>query len=101
MKRIPGEEKNRGTDEFGKLQLELLQRLEREELSREKAQYEVEKFWVGALRRAVVEGDIDSGSLMAGQSVGLVNEIRPMKEVVGQLVADAEEELEKVAERIA
>jgi enoyl-[acyl-carrier protein] reductase II len=92
--------KNRGTDEFGKLQLELLQRLEREELSREKAQYEVEKYWVGALRRAVVEGDIDYGSLMAGQSVGLVREIRPMKEVIEQLVTDAETELERVWGRL-
>ncbi|MFC1595530.1 NAD(P)H-dependent flavin oxidoreductase [Gemmatimonadota bacterium] len=92
--------RNRGTDEFGKLQLDLLNRLEREELSRETAQYEVEKYWVGALRKAVVDGDIDHGSLMAGQSVGLVGEVRPMHEVIEQLVSDAEEELERVAGRL-
>ncbi len=92
--------RNRGTDDFGNLQLDLLKRLEREELSREKAQYEVEKYWVGALRRAVVDGDVDQGSLMAGQSVGLVGDVRPMKEVIEQLVSDAEEELERVAGRL-
>lgn len=92
--------RNTGTEDFGKLQLDLLNRLEREELSREKAQYEVEKYWVGALRKAVVDGDVDQGSLMAGQSVGLVGDVRPMKEVIEQLVSDAEEELERVAGRL-
>ena len=93
--------RNIGTDNFGKLQLELLNRLEREELSREQAQYEVEKYWVGALRKAVVDGDVDQGSLMAGQSVGLVGDVRPMKEVIDQLVSDAQAELVRVAGRLA
>jgi len=92
--------KNRGMDEFGKLQLDLINRLAEEDLSREKAQYEVEKYWVGALRRAVVDGDVDYGSLMAGQSVGLVSEIRPMKEVVDNLVSDAEVELLRTVGRL-
>jgi len=92
--------KNRGTDDFGKLQVRLLQELDAGTLNRAKAQYEVENFWVGALRRAVVEGDIESGSLMAGQSVGLVSEVRPMREVVETLVADAEAELARVAGRL-
>ena len=36
------------------------------------AQLEIEHFWAGALRRAVIDGDVESGSLMAGQSVGMV-----------------------------
>ncbi len=92
--------KNRSTDEFGQLQLELLGKLETEEITREKAQYEVEKFWIGALQRAVQDGDVDRGSLMAGQGVGLVHEVRPMKEVIRTLVADAEEELLRVEGRL-
>ena len=83
--------KNKGTDEFGKLQLELIQKLRRNEISRLEAQYQVENYWVGALRRAVQEGDVETGSLMAGQSVGLVGEIRPVKDIIRNLVSDAEE----------
>ncbi len=89
--------KNRATDEFGKLQFKLLQKLERGEITRDKAQYEVEKFWVGSLRRAVIDGDVDLGSLMAGQSVGLINEIKPIKEIVENLINDAEKELQRLS----
>jgi len=88
--------KNQATDEFGKLQIKLLQQLEKGEISRERAQYEVEKFWVGSLRKAVVEGDVDFGSLMAGQSIGLINEIKPLKEIIAQLITDAESELHRL-----
>lgn len=88
--------KNKGMDEFGKLQLKLLKQLESGEIGREQAQYNVETFWMGALRRAVQDGDIDSGSLMAGQSVGLMHDIKPMREIVSQLVSEAEEELIRV-----
>jgi len=84
--------KNRGTDNFGRLQLNLLQQMQQTRINRLQAQYEVEKYWVGALRDAVQEGDVDKGSLMAGQSVGLVDEIRPVKEIVDTLVRDAEKE---------
>jgi enoyl-[acyl-carrier protein] reductase II len=92
--------KNKGTDEFGKLQLRLLGELEAGRISREKAQFEVENFWMGALRRAVVEGDVDYGSLMAGQSVGLIHEIKSIKEIIDTLVLDAEEELSRVRLKI-
>lgn len=92
--------KNRATEQFGRLQLELLGKLERGEMTREQAQYEVERFWVGALRRGVVDGDVEGGSLMAGQSVGLIDSVRPMREAVDELLADAEDELGKVAARI-
>jgi enoyl-[acyl-carrier protein] reductase II len=51
---------------------------------------------MGALRRAVVEGDISYGSLMAGQSVGLVDKIMPVKEILGELLRDTEAELQRV-----
>ncbi len=85
--------KNKGTQEFGKLQLELLQKLKRGEVGRVEAQYEVEKYWVGALRRAVEDGDVDRGSLMAGQCVGLIDEVKPVRVIVEELVREAEETL--------
>ncbi len=83
--------KNKGSEEFGRLQLELIKKLEKGEIHRTDAQYEVEKYWVGALRRAVQDGDVEHGSLMAGQSVGLIRETKPVKDIVGGLVREAEE----------
>jgi enoyl-[acyl-carrier protein] reductase II len=88
--------KNRGLAEFGKLQLNLLRQLAAGRISKEEAQYEVEKYWVGSLRRAVVEGDVEYGSLMAGQSVGLADEIKPIREIIEELVGDAEDEINRV-----
>ncbi|HSM90518.1 MAG TPA: nitronate monooxygenase [Desulfobacterales bacterium] len=85
--------KNEGTLEFGKLQMELLHKLDENRITREEAQFEVERFWVGALRKAVVEGDVVKGSIMAGQSVGLVNEIKPLKAIVDEMVLEAEAEM--------
>ena len=52
---------------------------------------EIEHFWAGALRRAVIDGDVENGSMMAGQSVGLVTRVQSvaeiLEEVVGQAVA--------------
>jgi enoyl-[acyl-carrier protein] reductase II len=88
--------KNEGTIEFGKLQLELLYKLDNLLMEREQAQFEVEKFWVGALRDAVVDGDVQRGSLMAGQSVGLVNRVQPLQEIIGEMVDEAEAELQRL-----
>jgi enoyl-[acyl-carrier protein] reductase II len=88
--------KNSGTLEFGKLQYELLHKLDNAMIDRETAQMEVERFWVGALRSAVVDGDVKTGSLMAGQSVGLVNEIKPIAEIIQEFVRDAEETLQAI-----
>ncbi|MDD4098616.1 MAG: nitronate monooxygenase [Lentisphaeria bacterium] len=91
---------NKGTDEFGKLQLELIGRLERGEITRTEAQYQVEHFWMGALRRAVVEGDVEHGSMMAGQSVGLVKRIESVAEILADLVQSTESELQLVREKL-
>ncbi|MEA2012984.1 MAG: nitronate monooxygenase [Verrucomicrobiota bacterium] len=84
--------RNKGTDNFGQLQLKLLKQMAKNKISREEAQLEVEKYWMGALRNAVVDGDVVSGSLMAGQSVGLLKEIMPVKEIINELINDAEAE---------
>lgn len=88
--------KNEGSAEFSKLQFQLLKKLEANEISRMEAQYEVERFWVGALKRAAVDGDIKNGSLMAGQSVGLADRILSLKGIFDEMLTDAEKELEKI-----
>jgi len=88
--------RNKGTEEFGKLQLALLERLERGEINRHDAQFEVEKFWIGGLRKAVIDGDIDHGSLMAGQSVGLVTKSESVKDIILDLANEMEAEFLRV-----
>ena len=89
--------KNRSMEDFGKLQFELLSKLKNNVISREKAQYEVENYWVGRLRDAVIDGDVEGGSLMAGQSVGLVDEVKSMKDMIQELVNDAEAEIKRIS----
>ena len=92
--------RNRGTAEFGALQLRLLKELEAGNIHSQEAQEEVEKFWIGALRRAAVDGDIEMGSLMAGQSVGLVDKVLSIGELLTELLTDAENELAAVRRKL-
>ena len=60
------------------------------ELEQEGASFEeLEQLTLGGLRRAVVEGDVRMGSMMAGQCAGLVREIFPCSELVPQLMQEA------------
>jgi enoyl-[acyl-carrier protein] reductase II len=54
------------------------------------AQLRIEHFWAGALRRAVIDGDVENGSLMAGQSVGMVTKEEPVAEIIATLMAESE-----------
>ena len=56
-------------------------------------QEELEKYTLGSLRRAVLEGDVQSGSLMAGQVAGMVKEVKPVKEIIEQLFNEYDEAL--------
>jgi enoyl-[acyl-carrier protein] reductase II len=53
-------------------------------------QLAIEHYWAGALRRAVVDGDVENGSLMAGQSVGMVTKEQSVADIIAELVAEAE-----------
>ena len=86
--------KNAGTEEFTRKQIEVAAKLDRGEVDMAAAQLEIEHFWAGALRRAVIEGDIENGSLMAGQSVGMVKAEEPVSAILAHLVAEAEQALE-------
>lgn len=92
--------KNNGTREFAKLQLSIMQKLKSETIDTRQAQYEVENFWAGALRSAAIDGDVEGGSLMAGQSVGLADKIMPIKGIMDELVNDAEAELQKLKQKL-
>ena len=92
--------RNESTDEFRRLQLELIEQLDTEQMSRHDAQMKVEEFWIGRLRDAVVEGDVNNGSLMAGQSVGLVESVMSVDEIMQELVNDAEKELQAAKRRL-
>jgi enoyl-[acyl-carrier protein] reductase II len=80
---------NAGTRRFMEVQRAVVARFNRGEISQKEAQLEIEHFWAGALRRAVVEGDVENGSLMAGQSVGMVTREQSAREILDELVAQA------------
>jgi len=80
---------NEGTQIFLELQRGVIERFNRGEISREMAQLEIEHFWAGALRRAVIEGDVEHGSLMAGQSVGFVACEQSTQQILEELVEQA------------
>jgi enoyl-[acyl-carrier protein] reductase II len=86
--------KNVGMEEFTRKQIEVAGKLDRGEVDMGAAQLEIEHFWAGALRRAVIEGDVENGSLMAGQSVGMVKSEEPVAAILGQLIAEAQAALE-------
>lgn len=80
---------NQATQRFAETQVDVIGRYRRGELSQGEAALEIEHFWAGALRRAVVDGDVESGSLMAGQSVGMVKKIEPIGDILDELVEQA------------
>ena len=80
---------NPATERFVAVQRGVIGRFTRGELSQKAAQLEIEHFWAGALRRAVIDGDIEAGSLMAGQSVGFVTREQSTAEILQELVGQA------------
>ncbi len=80
---------NAGTRRFLRFQAETVQRLDAGEITREAAHLAIEHFWAGALRRAVVDGDVEHGSVMMGQSVGMVAAEQPIAEIIEELVMQA------------
>jgi enoyl-[acyl-carrier protein] reductase II len=80
---------NEGTMRFLELQRSVIDRFVRGEVAQKAAQLEIEHFWAGALKRAVIDGDVDTGSLMAGQSVGMVTRAQSTGEILLELVEQA------------
>jgi enoyl-[acyl-carrier protein] reductase II len=81
--------KNREMVAFAAKQVEVAQRLDSGEIEMMEAQLQIEHYWAGALRRAVIDGDVEGGSVMAGQSVGMVKREEPVVEIIAELVEEA------------
>ncbi|WP_209349339.1 nitronate monooxygenase [Pontixanthobacter sp. CEM42] len=87
--------KNKGTEEFTAKQIEVAKRLDSGEIEMGEAQLQIEHFWAGALRRAVIDGDVESGSIMAGQSVGMLKAEEPVADIMQKLMTQSEEALSR------
>jgi enoyl-[acyl-carrier protein] reductase II len=81
--------KNEASERFVDYQRKTIERFQNGELGQKEAQLEIEHYWAGALKRAVVDGDIENGSVMAGQSVGMVKFEQPIAEIMADLVNEA------------
>ena len=87
--------KNKGTEAFTGKQREVAGVLDRKEIEMAEAQLQIEHYWAGALRRAVIDGDVENGSLMAGQSVGMVKAEEPVATIIGSLMDQCEAALQR------
>ena len=81
--------KNREMENFAAKQREVAQKLDEGAIEMAEAQLQIEHYWAGALRRAVIDGDVESGSVMAGQSVGMVKREEPVADIIQELVEEA------------
>jgi enoyl-[acyl-carrier protein] reductase II len=89
--------KNREMESFAAKQREVAARLDGGELEMAEAQLQIEHYWAGALRRAVIDGDVETGSVMAGQSVGMVTKEEPVQQIIAGLMDQAAQALDSRA----
>ena len=82
------------TGRFGGTPVRVLKnKMSREYVRQEKAgatKEELEHLTLGGLRRAVFDGDTDTGSVMAGQVAGMVREIRPLRVIFDEMMAQSQ-----------
>lgn len=79
----------------------LKNRMSREYVRQEKAgadKMELEKFTLGSLRRAVFDGDTETGSLMAGQVAGMLRDVRPVQAILDEMMADCRTRLQELGQ---
>ena len=81
--------KNAGGELFTAKQREVAQSLDEGGVAMAEAQLQIEHYWAGALRRAVIDGDVEHGSVMAGQSVGMVTKEEPLADILATLADEA------------
>jgi enoyl-[acyl-carrier protein] reductase II len=89
--------KNAGGELFTAKQREVAQALDDGKVAMAEAQLQIEHYWAGALRRAVIDGDVEHGSVMAGQSVGMVTREEPVADIIATLMDEAAQALAKRA----
>jgi enoyl-[acyl-carrier protein] reductase II len=86
--------KNREMERFAAKHREVADLLDSGDIEMAEAQLQIEHYWAGALRKAVIEGDVEAGSVMAGQSVGMVSREEPVAAIIGELIDEAAAALE-------
>lgn len=84
---------NKASEDFARVQVKTIDEYRSGKLSKEEAQLQIEHYWAGALRRAVIDGDIENGSVMAGQSVGMVKCEQSAQEIIDEIVAQVNKSL--------
>ena len=89
---------NGATRRFEAFQRETIARFRGGEIEQKEARLAIEHFWAGALRRAAIDGDVENGSLMAGQSVGMVTAEQPTSAIIAELVDQAVDVLAAAAQ---
>jgi enoyl-[acyl-carrier protein] reductase II len=89
--------KNAGGELFTAKQREVAAHLDEGRVVMGEAQLQIEHYWAGALRRAVIDGDVEHGSVMAGQSVGMVSKEEPIADIIATLMNEAAEALKQRA----
>ena len=82
--------RNAGGELFTAKQREVAQSLDEGRVVMAEAQLQIEHYWAGALRRAVIDGDVEHGSVMAGQSVGMVTAEEPAAAILARLLDESE-----------
>lgn len=81
----------------------LKNQMAREYIKQEKAgvdKMELEKLTLGSLRRAVVDGDVRTGSLMSGQVAGMLHDVRPLRAILERLCDDCHDVAQKLAREV-
>jgi enoyl-[acyl-carrier protein] reductase II len=81
--------KNREMERFAAKQREVADLLDSGDIEMAEAQLQIEHYWAGALRKAVIDGDVEAGSVMAGQSVGMVTREEPVAAIIAELIDEA------------
>ncbi|WP_295586389.1 nitronate monooxygenase [uncultured Subdoligranulum sp.] len=79
----------------------LKNRMSREYVRQEKAgagKMELEQFTLGSLRRAVFDGDTETGSLMAGQVAGMLRDVRPVQAILDEMMEDCRARLQELGQ---
>ncbi|MGS1015440.1 NAD(P)H-dependent flavin oxidoreductase [Allosphingosinicella humi] len=89
--------RNKEMEAFSAKQIEVARLLDEGKIEMAEAQLQIEHYWAGALKRAVIDGDVESGSVMAGQSVGMVREEAPVAKILADLLDEAAHALERRA----
>jgi enoyl-[acyl-carrier protein] reductase II len=87
--------KNKEMEAFAAKQREVAQLLDEGKVEMAEAQLQIEHYWAGALRRAVIDGDVETGSVLAGQSVGMVKQEQSVADIIAELLDEAALALER------